>query len=159
MGGARGFWAPGPPTPFGRCLGLGSERRVVSQMAAPWGRKHLFLEQIYGSAWLSHEILLKLREALTNWWPADLSPLSGLSRKSVATGCGGRGRGLLSPAPITKPLGSLIVHLFPKAAFQPTPLVSSMQCLPRLMGCKSAVLTALCISWGSFQNGLPCRAM
>lgn len=75
-----------PPTPLGRCLGLGSGRRVASQMAAPWGRKRLFLEQIYGSARLSHEILLKLREALTNWWPADLLPLSGLGCKSVVTG-------------------------------------------------------------------------
>ena len=82
----RSLWALMPPTPFGRCLGLDFGRRVASQMAAPWGRKRLFLEQIYGSARLSHEILLKLREALTNWWPADLSPLSGLDYKSVATG-------------------------------------------------------------------------
>lgn len=76
---------PKPPTLSGRYLDLGSGKGVLSQMAAPWGRKHLFLEQIYGSARLSHEILLKLREALTNWWPADLSPLSGLSCKSIET--------------------------------------------------------------------------
>lgn len=55
-------------------------------MAAPWGRKCLFLKRIYGSVGLSHEILLKLREALTNWRPADLPPLSGLGCKSVAIG-------------------------------------------------------------------------
>lgn len=98
----RGLLGPKAPTPCGRCLGLGSERRVVSQMAAPWGKKRLFLEQIYGSAWPSHEILLKLREALTHWWPADLSPLSVLGCKSVATGWG---RGVPSPAPITQTTG------------------------------------------------------
>lgn len=133
--GARPRGLPGPKalTPCGRCLGLGSERRVVSQMAAPWGKKRLFLEQIYGSAWPSHEILLKLREALTHWWPADLSPLLVLGCKWRQAGGGGCRVRLPSP----KPLGSLIVHLFPKAAFRPAPLVSSMQCLQRLMGCKS----------------------
>jgi hypothetical protein len=60
--------------------------------------------------------------------------------------------GVLKLAPTPKP-SSLIVNLFPKAAFHPTPLVSLMQCLQRLMGRKSAVPTALCISWGCFSAG------
>lgn len=77
-------------------------------MAAPWGRKRLFLEQIYGSARLSHKILLKLREALTNWWPADGGWAVSQWRQARM--------GVLSLAPIPKPLSFLIINLFPKAA-------------------------------------------
>lgn len=72
----------------------------------------------------------------------------------VYRGVGGKECRARLPPP--NPLGSLIVHLFPKAAFRPTPLVSSMRSVQRLMGCKSAVLTALCISWGpASKMGFP----
>lgn len=70
----KGLWGPlGPPFLLAsdRALAMGGE------LQARWwphgGRQGLFLEQIYGSACLSHEILLKLRETVTHWWPADLS--------------------------------------------------------------------------------------
>lgn len=66
-------------------LALGGE------LQARWwphgGRQRLFLEQIYGSAWLSHEILLKLREALPHWWPL-IYPISRMGCKLVAIGWG-----------------------------------------------------------------------
>lgn len=39
----------------------------------PMGKETFILGTIYSLAWLSHETLFKLREALTDWWLADLS--------------------------------------------------------------------------------------
>lgn len=81
---------------------------------------------------------LKLREALTNWWPADLSPLSGRAisqcRQASVRGA--------EPSSHPQTTGCLNRQFVSGSCFWPTPLVASMQCLRRRMGYKSAFLKA-----------------
>lgn len=51
-------------------------------------------------------------------------------------------------APTTKPTGFLNRPFVSKSCFLTHPPCLLMQSLQRVMGCKSAVLTALCVSWG-----------
>lgn len=92
---------------------------------------------------------LKLKEALTNWWPADLSPLSGraISQWRQASVGGAE------PSSHPQTTGCLNRQFVSQSCFWPTPLVASMHCLRRRMGYKSAFLKALRISWGCFPVG------
>lgn len=80
------FWGLNAPDSFWQVSGSWLWEVSFEPDGCPMG-KEAFIPGT--NLWLSTavpRILLKLTGALTNWWPADLSPLSGPGYKSKATG-------------------------------------------------------------------------